>query len=124
MSLPKYHLLGGLTVGLLALGAAVLGGAGHGLAQSSSSVQVAQNGTFGAILTNTSGMTLYTFSADSGGKSACSGPCATAWPPATISSTTATAPSGVTASALTTITRDDGSYQLAYNGKPLYTFSR
>ena len=122
MSLSKHRLLIGLGVGLLALSASVLGGLGHGFAQSSPSVQVAQNGTFGAILTNTSGMTLYTFSADSGGKSACTGQCATAWPPATIASTTPTAPSGVTASALKTITRDDGSYQLTYNGQPLYTF--
>jgi predicted lipoprotein with Yx(FWY)xxD motif len=124
MSLRTHRLLIGLAVGLLALGASVLGGAGHGFAQSSPSVQVAQNGTFGAILTNTNGMTLYTFSADSNGASACTGQCATAWPPATIASTAATAPSGVTASALTTITRSDGTYQLAYNGKPLYTFSR
>ena len=35
------------------------------------------------VLTNTAGMTLYTFDKDAAGsgKSACNGPCATNWPP-------------------------------------------
>lgn len=124
MSVRMQRLWAGLAVALFALCAGAFGAPRLGLAQAGASVGVAQNASFGAILTTADGKTLYTFSADSGGKSACTGQCATAWPPATISSTTPTAPSGVTASALTTITRDDGSYQLAYNGKPLYTFSR
>src|SRR5487761_2197967 len=35
----------------------------------------------GKILTNPAGMSLYTFAMDKGGMSACSGPCATNWPP-------------------------------------------
>jgi hypothetical protein len=35
----------------------------------------------GKVLTDTSGMTLYTFDKDAAGKSACNGPCATNWPP-------------------------------------------
>ncbi len=33
------------------------------------------------VLTNSAGMTLYTFDKDSDGKSACNGPCAANWPP-------------------------------------------
>ena len=35
----------------------------------------------GKVLTNDKGMTLYVFDKDSGGKSACNGPCAGNWPP-------------------------------------------
>lgn len=70
------------------------------------------------ILVTTSGMTVYTFDKDvaDSGKSACSGPCATAWPPVSAKDVKASAPYSV-------VTRDDGSPQLAYKGKPLYLFA-
>ena len=69
-------------------------------------------------LTNASGMTLYTFDKDAGGKSACNGPCATNWPPLM-------AASGATAmSDWSIVTRDDGSRQWAYKGRPLYTWAK
>ena len=70
----------------------------------------------GGVLTNSAGMTLYTFDNDpaGGGKSVCNGPCATNWPPLM-------ADAGASASGnYTIITRDDGSKQWAYKGKPLY----
>jgi predicted lipoprotein with Yx(FWY)xxD motif len=69
-------------------------------------------------LTNAAGMTLYTFDKDGGGKSACNGPCAANWPPLAA---------GADAKATgdwTVITRDDGSRQWAYKGKPLYTWAK
>ena len=65
-----------------------------------------------------SGMTLYTFDKDTAdsGKSACNGPCAALWPPLMASATDR--PSG----AYTVVTRDDGSHQWAYTGKPVYTY--
>jgi predicted lipoprotein with Yx(FWY)xxD motif len=72
----------------------------------------------GKTLINGAGMTLYTFDKDSGGKSACNGSCATNWPPLA-------AEAGATASgAASIVTRDDGSRQWAYNGKPLYTWAK
>jgi predicted lipoprotein with Yx(FWY)xxD motif len=70
------------------------------------------------ILVTTSGMTVYTFDKDvaDSGKSACNGPCATAWPPVSAKDVKASAPYSV-------VTRDDGSPQLAYKGKPLYLFA-
>jgi predicted lipoprotein with Yx(FWY)xxD motif len=124
MTIRPQRFLIGLALIVGALGAGLINGAGSGLAQTAPSVQVAQNATFGAILTTTDGKALYTFGADSGGKSACNDQCATAWPPATISSTTPSAPDGVAASSLGTITRSDGSKQITYNGQPLYTFVR
>jgi predicted lipoprotein with Yx(FWY)xxD motif len=68
----------------------------------------------GKVLTDAKGMTLYTFDKDSGGKSACNGPCATNWPPLM-------APADAKpADGYTVIKRDDGSMQWAYKGKPLY----
>ena len=69
-------------------------------------------------LTDGKGMTLYTFDKDSGGKSVCNGPCATNWPPLMA---------GADAKPMgdwTVVTRDDGSKQWAYMGKPLYTWAK
>jgi predicted lipoprotein with Yx(FWY)xxD motif len=75
---------------------------------------------FGAILAGPDGMTLYTYSGDSAGTSACTGSCAAAWPPLTVpSGGQPSAGDGVTGS-LTTLTRADGSVQVAYEGRPLY----
>ena len=68
--------------------------------------------------TDAKGMTLYTFDRDAGGKSACNGPCATNWPP--LAATGDAKASGD----WTIVTRDDGSKQYAYKGKPLYTWSK
>lgn len=69
----------------------------------------------GDALVSTGGMSLYTFDKDSPDKSACSGQCAQLWPPVTV----AKAPAGKGWSA---VKRDDGSMQLAYDGKPLYLY--
>ena len=66
------------------------------------------------VLTNGAGMTLYTFDKDPAGKSVCNGQCAVNWPPLM-------AKAGETGTGdYTVITRDDGSQQWAYRGKPLY----
>ncbi len=70
----------------------------------------------GPTLVDAKGMTLYTFDKDSGGKSACNGPCATNWPALKAE---AAAKSG---DGYTVIKRDDGTMQWAYKGKPLYTW--
>lgn len=86
----------------------------------SATVRVA-NSSLGSILVDSSGRTLYLFKADVGGKSACSGACATAWPPLLVTAKP-TAGGGLTASKLGTITRSDGTQQVTYNGHPLYLF--
>ncbi len=72
----------------------------------------------GPTLVDTKGMTLYTFDKDTGGKSACNGPCATNWPPLKAQ---ASAKAG---EGYTVIKRDDGTMQWAYKGKPLYTWGK
>jgi len=71
-------------------------------------------------LVDASGRTLYTFDRDAagGGKSACNGQCAELWPPAKAEADAK--PEGD----LTIVTRDDGSKQWAYKGKPVYTYAK
>ena len=81
-------------------------------------------GSIGTVLVASNGMTVYTFTKDvkDSGKSACSGGCATTWPALTVAAgATPTAGTGVTGK-LGTITRDDGTIQVTYNGLPLYFF--
>jgi predicted lipoprotein with Yx(FWY)xxD motif len=70
--------------------------------------------TVDGVLVGANGMTLYTFDRDvaGSGKSVCNGPCATNWPPLVARS--------VPGGDYSLVTRDDGTTQLAYKGKPLY----
>lgn len=110
-----------ILVGFVAAGAAQHASVAN--AGMAASVQI-MNGSAGQYLADANGMTLYVFSADqaNSGTSACTGGCVTPWPPATVSDS-AMAPSGLMG-VLGTITRDDGSSQLIYNGMPLYRFAR
>jgi predicted lipoprotein with Yx(FWY)xxD motif len=103
--------------------------AGSGASASTSASAVAASGTatlktestsLGTVLATSSGMTIYWFAGDHGTSSACSGSCASTWPPVIG---TPKAAAGVTLSGtLGTITRSDGTKQATYNGHPLYTF--
>lgn len=89
---------------------------GYAMAQAPSAAHVADTDK-GKALVDAKGMTLYTFDKDLAGKSACNGPCAKNWPPFM-------AADGSPSGAWTIVTRDDGSKQWAYEGKPLYTWSK
>jgi predicted lipoprotein with Yx(FWY)xxD motif len=88
-------------------------------------VNVSESADFGSYLVNSEGMSLYVFMADTqnSGTSTCGDDdgCATEWPPLT-SDGDPVAGEGVDAAMLGTITRDDGTTQLTYNGWPLYLF--
>jgi predicted lipoprotein with Yx(FWY)xxD motif len=72
----------------------------------------------GKVLADTKGMTLYVFDKDTVGKSNCDGPCIRNWP--ALAAAANSKPSGD----WTVVTRDDGTSQWAYKGKPLYTWSK
>ena len=94
-----------------ALGAALLLAAGAAVAQP---VNVA-----GGILVDGAGMTIYTYDKDiaGSGKSSCNDKCAKMWPPVPLTVERIESPYSI-------VTRDDGSRQLAYKGKPLYLFAK
>jgi predicted lipoprotein with Yx(FWY)xxD motif len=83
-------------------------------------------GALGNILVDQNGLTLYTLSSDSAGVSTCTGGCLGPWPAATVDGDTAAMIGGGMGDmpALGTMTRDDGSRQLTWNGMPLYRFAR
>ncbi|MFC2968533.1 COG4315 family predicted lipoprotein [Acidimangrovimonas pyrenivorans] len=70
----------------------------------------------GTILTDSHGMSLYTFVKDKEARSACNGDCAVKWPP--LAAKAGDRPEGH----FGIIARDDGSLQWTYKGKPLYTW--
>src|SRR6476620_6289647 len=90
-------------------------------AAADTTVMVTQDAKLGPILTDPKGMTLYLFTKDTPGVSACYGGCATAWPPL-IASGDLSLPAG-TPGTLGTITRTDGAKQVTYNGAPLYYYA-
>jgi predicted lipoprotein with Yx(FWY)xxD motif len=76
----------------------------------------------GMILVDSQGRTLYLFQKDSGTTSACTGACASAWPPLRVSGQP-TVGTGANASLVGTTTRSDGNTQVTYNGHPLYLYA-
>lgn len=99
------------TLALAACGSMGMGMGGAGNAPA----QVADG-----VLVGPSGMTLYTFDRDAAGsgKSVCNGPCATNWPPLM-------APASAAAMGdWSIVTRDDGSRQWAFKGKPVYYWAK
>jgi predicted lipoprotein with Yx(FWY)xxD motif len=86
-------------------------------------VNVAEVGTFGQALVDGEGRSLYLFTNDTqnSGTSACTADCLVEWPPL-LTDGNPVAGTGVDATLLGTITRDDGTTQVTYNGWPLYYF--
>jgi predicted lipoprotein with Yx(FWY)xxD motif len=84
-------------------------------------VQVASDAGLGSILTDSAGRTLYFFSLDADGQSACTGDCLAAWPVFYTSRVNAGA--GLDSTDFGSITRPDGAKQTTYKGWPLYYFA-
>lgn len=98
---------------LLSLAAAVL-------IAGCAAMSTAPTRTVDGMLAGPNGMTLYTFDRDAAGsgKSVCNGPCASNWPPL------AAAAADRAGGDYSIVTRDDGSRQWAYKGKPLYFWAK
>jgi predicted lipoprotein with Yx(FWY)xxD motif len=115
---PAIAVLSGL--GLVLLFVAVAG-AGVQPTTSSGGTVAIKTGKVGGVtvLTNSKGLTVYTFAADSPGKSNCNSSCAAYWPPVIGSPSHATGIPGT----FGTTTRADGAKQVTWNGHPLYTYN-
>jgi predicted lipoprotein with Yx(FWY)xxD motif len=77
--------------------------------------------SFGNILTNATGYTLYWFTRDTATTSACGDVCASNWPP--VTGTPRLAAGTRLHGTLGTIIRPDGTVQATCDGHPLYTFA-
>jgi predicted lipoprotein with Yx(FWY)xxD motif len=74
------------------------------------------------IVVSSKGLTLYLFTADTGGTSACTDPaCKKLWPPL-LTTGAPVAGKGINRGLLGTIQRPDGTQQVTYNKHPLYFF--
>jgi predicted lipoprotein with Yx(FWY)xxD motif len=127
-SKPITFLASAAVMALVAAAVAACGGGGGATAATpkttsgaSATVGIAHS-SLGSILVDSTGRTLYLFKADVGSKSACTGACASAWPPL-LATGKPTGGSGLTASKITTITRSGGNQQVTYNGHPLYLYA-
>ncbi|MEU8225472.1 hypothetical protein [Kribbella sp. NPDC048915] len=78
-------------------------------------------GDYGKIIVDGNGRTVYVYDKDTAGTSNCSGDCLAKWP---VVAAGAGQPQldGIDAALVSTITRSDGTMQLAVNGLPLYLF--
>lgn len=110
MRSTKHPRTGSLFAALL-IGGLLSGCASMGTSSAAAPAKM-ENGT----LTGPNGMTLYVFDKDAGGKSMCNGKCAENWPPLMAK--------GDASGDFSVITRDDGSKQYAYKGKPLYYWAK
>lgn len=90
-------------------------------------IATAQSEEHGTYLTDGEGRSVYLFEADTQGQgdtaaaSACTDDCLEAWPPVTVQGEPQ-AGEGAMAEMLGTLTRDDGTIQVTYNGWPLYHY--
>lgn len=101
----------GLVIALLLVGSGIAQAKHH-------EVKVAEKAGIGKYLTDTEGMSLYFFTKDSVGKSACSGDCIARWPIYFRDKVAAGA--GLKDADFATIVREDGQKQSTFRGYPLY----
>jgi predicted lipoprotein with Yx(FWY)xxD motif len=85
-------------------------------------IQISSNATLGAYLADSEGKTLYFFSNDANGASACTGGCLAAWPVYYKANPTL-GDTSLHAADFGVITRADGSKQTTYKGWPLYYYA-
>jgi predicted lipoprotein with Yx(FWY)xxD motif len=90
-------------------------------------IMTAESPDYGAYLADGESRSVYMFEADTQGQgdtaavSACMDECLAEWPPVTTTGEPQ-AGEGAMAEMLGTLTRDDGSMQVTYNGWPLYYY--
>jgi predicted lipoprotein with Yx(FWY)xxD motif/plastocyanin len=86
-------------------------------------IAIATDPTLGSYLTGANGKTLYVFHKDAPGRSACSGGCATNWPPFILAAGDSVSGGPGVTGPFATLARDDGTTQVTYDGAPLYYFA-
>ena len=116
----------GVAIAIAVALAACGGSSGSGSATAASSgggtVSVAEIEGAGNVLVDSSGQALYASEQETAaGKVLCTGACNSFWQPLTVSGGT---PSGSVPGQLGVMKRPEGSMQVTFDGKPLYTFTQ
>ena len=107
-----------ITAFLLVVMAVLLGGLSMARAESQAVNLVTTEAT-GTYLVDAKGMTLYFFTKDTPGQSACTGECLVKWPP--LQAEAVTVGQGLEGKDFGRLARD-GAKQVTYRGYPLYYF--
>jgi predicted lipoprotein with Yx(FWY)xxD motif len=108
-------------VATLVAGGAVAAAAAPGSERAAKPTLTVRSSSFGRILFDGRGFVLYAFTRDPKKRSACSGACASAWPPHILKGRLV-AGKRITKSLLGTTRRADGARQVTYAGRPLYYY--
>ncbi len=113
-----------LLLALAALVPAVGSSAASNHSSTAGLVKVAKVGKLGSILVTAKGFALYEWTQEKKHQIKCTGACATTWPPLLVPAhaTLATHIRGAMGK-FGVIMRPDGTHQLTYQGKALYTYS-
>lgn len=94
------------------------------LASNNTAIVQLGHANIGAVLTNSAGKTLYSFSADQGSNLGCvSSTCTSEWAPLLVAAGTMLDEGPGLTGKLATVARSGGEMQVTYNGLPLYTYS-
>ena len=110
-----------LIIALVTLLAALLGLQAVFAQEDAATVQLGGNDELGEFLVDSAGMTLYLFTNDEPGVSNCSGDCLVNWPALTVEEGQQPTLAAGIPGRLGTIQRaDDSTFQVTYNGMPLY----
>ena len=98
--------------------------AGGGSTGGSMTVQTQTVGSMSNVLEDSSGKALYVADQEGAGKVLCTtSACTAIWVPLTVPSGQQPSGASTVSSHLGTVTRPDGTTQVTWDGKPLYTFS-
>ena len=107
-----------LSLTVAACGAAAMSGGGGPAAKKAIVTSKSVKG-LGSVLTNATGLALYTNSRDTGSSMPqCNGACAVVWKPLTVKGSVGSSTLGT----LGVVKRSNGTKQVTFNGKPVYTF--
>ena len=128
-------LMVGVAAAVAGLLAACGSGSGNGYAAPAGSTSSAQQNAaagmtistrtvagVGTVLTDQSGKTLYTPKQEASGVIKCTAACLGFWFPVTVGKGATPRAASTLTGTLSSIQRPDGTRQVTYNGKPLYTF--
>lgn len=77
--------------------------------------------SFGKIVTDNAGRSLYTFAGDTKDKSNCTSTCLEQWPPLTVSDTSQIKAERYMGTVMA-FAREDGAFQISLDGRPLYYY--